>query len=365
MDTPFEDNFESVTVEMTFKGVRFLVSEIYRPPNSNDLKFMENLDVVLSLGRKFKFSYVCGDFNYDLIKTHLHKQTEHFQSTMLDSGFAPYILKPTRVTHVSNSLIDNIFVRSNNSLSRSLSYVIMDGMSDHYPCLLSYQMFKNCDRGPLIVKEKRKITEEVLKNIQHDLLFYDWSNIFQKSVNDSYEFLLNAITTVLDRHASVKLVKYYADEKFREPWLTVGLKKSAQKCRRLCKRANQSRLDKDFVYYKKYRNALNRARSCQKKSHYSELFKKIGKNTKLLWNVIHGLVKKSNNKSDIVELLYEDELLKEPRSICDAFNQHFTTAGVRVQSTIPPANTDLDPLSYVKLVNDCFKFKTCLRAPCM
>ena len=54
------------------------------------------------------------------------------------------------------------------------------------------------------------------------------------SVNDSYRYLSDAIMAALDLHTSKKLVKIRADEKFREPWLTVKLRKYNHKCRKLC-----------------------------------------------------------------------------------------------------------------------------------
>ena len=75
LDTPFCESFESVMIEAKFKGKFFSIMEIYRPPNSSDDVFREHLFTVLKLGLSHDITFICGDFNYDLLKVHLHKPT--------------------------------------------------------------------------------------------------------------------------------------------------------------------------------------------------------------------------------------------------------------------------------------------------
>ena len=103
---------------------------------------------------------------------------------------------------------------------------------------------------------------------------------------------------------------------------------------------------------------LNRIKLYEKRDYYSKLFKKIGKNSKLLWDILNGLIKKANNKSEITELKFENKILHEHPSICEAFNTHFVTAGQRVQNTIE-RDKDIvsnDSLRHVPYVSESFKF---------
>ena len=105
-----------------------------------------------------------------------------------------------------------------------------------------------------------------------------------------------------------------------------------------------------------YHVVLNRLKLHQKRTHYKELFKKIGKNSKLLWNMVNCLIKKEVNKMAVTELFYKDNLLTDSVNICGAFNDHFANAGKNVQQSIgqlPPLD---DILRYVKQVNSYFKF---------
>ena len=108
--SPHNEAFESLTIECKHKATPFTVSEIYRPPNTDQDMYLASLGTLLDSVKPIKCNFICGDFNFDLLKTDMHKPTEHFLSMFLDEGFVPYISKPTRVTHTSSTLIDNIFV---------------------------------------------------------------------------------------------------------------------------------------------------------------------------------------------------------------------------------------------------------------
>ena len=126
----------------------------------------------------------------------------------------------------------------------------------------------------------------------------------------------------------------------------------------MCNRARLSGKESDQTLNKQYRNTLNRLKLHEKRKHYSSLFKKIGRNTKLLWNVINGILHKSNNKTEIVELIVNDKCVREESEISNIFNNHFAKAGQKVQSSILPAgeNSVSDPCYYVKECKKSMRF---------
>ena len=281
--SPQNDSFESACVEATYKGKSICICEVYRPPNSDIENYLHDLDNLIN---RMNFGYlnvICGDFNLNLLNAHSHKQMGKMLSNMLDNGFIPYIVKPTRVTHSTCTLIDNIYVKS-SSLSKNLSFVITDSMSDHYPCLLSYSLSKEKVKSDYLIMEKRKLTEESIGLLQQKLLFQDWSYLSNPvlTVDKSYLYLNTVITKALDDCIPKKLVKIKGDDKFNEPWLTVGIKKCNSKSRHLCNKARNSGVETDLIRYKNYRNSLNRIKLYAKRKHYKGLFEKIGKNSKLM-----------------------------------------------------------------------------------
>ena len=81
--------------------------------------------------------YFCGDFNVDLLKYSCHDATSNFIDQLYSCGLHPLIIKPTRITKESATIIDNIFT---NELQRvTFSGLIINDLSDH----LSF--FQICD----------------------------------------------------------------------------------------------------------------------------------------------------------------------------------------------------------------------------
>ena len=252
--SPFVDGFESTSAVIEYRGISAFVSEFYHPPNSDLGIFTEQVEMLMTLTKKHKLSYICCDQNFDLIKASQHKPTRNLVSLMMSYDHVPYIHKPMWVTYNSCTLIDNIYIKSDLSADNS-SFVIVDNMSDHYPYLLSYDLSKSSD-GPVTHIKKRKLTEEAMLKIQQDLLFHDWSPVYMLSVDNSYKYLIDTITLVMDRYAPEKVVRITVDKKFREGWFSVTLKRLNQKCRKLCRIAQQSGQPDDFVKYQNYRKIL-------------------------------------------------------------------------------------------------------------
>ena len=71
--------------------------------------------------------YICGDFNFDLLKTETNHLTQHFFNLLCSNGFLPHILQSTRVTENMATVIDNIF--SNNLMDDIISGNVLLNLS--------------------------------------------------------------------------------------------------------------------------------------------------------------------------------------------------------------------------------------------
>ena len=75
-----------------------------------DKTFCEKLESILWGAKSAKTIFVCGDFYKDLLKHENHSNTKHFLDMMYSLGLYPLIDKPTMITDISATLIDNIFI---------------------------------------------------------------------------------------------------------------------------------------------------------------------------------------------------------------------------------------------------------------
>ena len=77
--------------------------------------------------------YLCGDFNVDLLKYSCHDATSNFIDQLYSYGLHPLIIRPTRKTKESATIIDNIFT---NELQPVMSSgLIINDLGDHLPLL--------------------------------------------------------------------------------------------------------------------------------------------------------------------------------------------------------------------------------------
>lgn len=75
------------------------------------------------------------DFNINLLNYDSHPDTDNFINTLGSYSFHPHILKPTRITDHSATLIDNIFFNSLEHQIISGKYIVCD-ITDHLPNFL-------------------------------------------------------------------------------------------------------------------------------------------------------------------------------------------------------------------------------------
>ena len=74
------------------------------------------------------------DHNLDFLKSSTHTPTHQFIDKLLDLGLVPTITRPTRITHCTATLIDNILV-DQRYCEAYKSAVVIENISDHLPCL--------------------------------------------------------------------------------------------------------------------------------------------------------------------------------------------------------------------------------------
>ena len=110
------------------------MGSVYLAPNCNQQDFLTAYtEFVSGLKEIRNCKVILGmDHNLDLLKSHLHSNTQEFININYDCDLFPVITKPTRITHTTATLIDNIFLDSlltGNMTNR----ILVDDISDHLP----------------------------------------------------------------------------------------------------------------------------------------------------------------------------------------------------------------------------------------
>lgn len=222
-----ENEFESLFIEATYKKTTILVGEIYRVPNTSVKTSIERFHTILERLKLYKHDVILGtDQNFDLVKYNNDTNIRLFLDGFISSGFLPTITKPTRITHCSATLIDNIYVKGPSYYSHT-SGILQYDISDHLPIFSC--MGKN---KPKIVPdslrfEHRRLTDTAIASITQELLSTDWSTLESVTVDEAYDSFINKIQGSIDKYAPLKIHQIPQKLIKREPWVTTGIMTSA------------------------------------------------------------------------------------------------------------------------------------------
>ena len=67
-------------------------------------------------------SYLCGDYNIDLLKIKMKNHFNDYFDELVTNGFFPKITLPTRIGERSCNLIDNIFLQMIQKKKKQLEF---------------------------------------------------------------------------------------------------------------------------------------------------------------------------------------------------------------------------------------------------
>ena len=225
------------------------------------------------------------DHNLDLLKGHEHHRMQQFLDMLAEQELIPTITRPTRIMQSTAMLIDNIFI--SGALQRSFdSLILFEDISDHLPSLLLMKQMKLQDKKPIHF-ESRTLTETKLVSIKNELKVQDWNGLLRTDVNENFDKFCQIVSETMDKFAPMKEVKISWRRKYTEPWMTKGIEKALNKCKRLYKDSLWRDVgEEEKKKYKEYRNIYNKLKRTSMKDYYSTKCKEYNKNTKQLWQVI-------------------------------------------------------------------------------
>ena len=108
---------------------------------------------IISKLQNYKNDIIIGtDQNFDYIQIDQYKHTQDLLDTFITNGFIPTITKPTRITHNTATLIDNIYISTNHKPDIH-SVILTFDISDHLPVITSVGHDKyTTKRKPKIIK---------------------------------------------------------------------------------------------------------------------------------------------------------------------------------------------------------------------
>jgi len=346
--------YETIVGNVVLKNKKnVIIGSVYRPgtkhPNmnmadQNDL-FLELLSNQLDLLSNKKHPvYLFGDFNIDLLKYGNDSLANEYIELLYSAGFIQTIIRPTRCSPRSATLIDHVVT---NDISGShCSRIITTKISDHFPILYVLK----CKRMPCEKKiiQSRDFSKRNIETFKNNLQNINWNVLkdFQ-DVDDSYNYFLENFNDLYNLFFPIKTIKPNKNIHPTEPWFSNGLLKSRSEKQRLDKLAASAPSAENISRYKAYRNVYNKVVRAAKKLYFEKKLKSCQSNAKATWQTIKNIskIKSKKNNNLITPVLNIGNIqLTDSKQIAQAFNEFFAAAPHLISQKINKVSpfTDFD-----------------------
>ena len=266
----FDVEFESIFVEMHIKNEKILIGEVYRVPGTNEQRSVQRYESLLQDMSDFNGDIMIGtDQNFNYINMEQHANTRDLFDLFIASGFIPTITIPTRITHQTSTLIDNIYVKTRKTENLT-SGVISSDISDHLPI---FNLIGTSQTTKLLPKyiTCRKLNEDVVSNIINHLISIDWVHLLENlNVNEANDMFNKTLSYALDRFAPEKSITINPKNVIRHSWMTPALLKSSKTRDKLYRKSlGKAKDNMAYTNFIKYRNCFNRLKRIAKQTYYA------------------------------------------------------------------------------------------------
>ncbi len=340
--------FESIFVEIISDNFKCIVGEIYRVPNTNEANSLNYFErVITKLSNSTNDVIIATDQNFDYLKAESHKNSHELLDMFLTNGLLPTITKPTRITHTSATLIDNIYV-STKQIPCMKSAILTYEISDHFPIIACVETKQKTNKREPKTIEKRQMTQLAISRIADRINTIDWKYLEHYDINEAYANFSKSLDQIINDEAPIKQIIIPASWVIRDPWMSPELVAASRKLNKLYKmKIGKDKTDPAFIKFDKYKKTFNRLKRKVKFNYYDELLQNYQHNIKKTWGVINSIIGRSNDKSSISDTFkISNKAVTNPSVIANEFCTFFTNIGIKYANEIQPSKVPFD--NYMK-----------------
>ena len=255
-----------------------------------------------------------GGFNINLLNTR-DKRVEKLYEITNSYALKPTIELPTRVTTVSATLIDNIFVNSNNFRSD----IVVTALSDHYGQEVELDTITRKEEV-LHKKKTRTFNQATSSQVREELEGVDWSELLDgHNPALQLERFLYVVQMSITTYCTPKIDSRKNITNRR--WVDNEVREKSKIKRLLYEDAKNGLIDWDE--YKMYKNNLKILVQQKKKSFYTRKMEESSNKIKTTWTIVNELTGRAQRDSGFlaqIKVVKEDE---DDIKILNDFNKYF------------------------------------------
>ena len=346
----FLPSIKTSHIWLKLKAKKTIISNIYRPPE----RYVVELDLFISEFSHFidslrglnRSSFICGDFNINLLDINSKEHVNEYFESICSRGFFPKITLPTRIQPPSFSLIDNILTNDIDKTNNSTSGLLINDLSDHK---IIFTFHKN---KSYLVKVNKFIEietrdERSMNNFVNELKETNIYDQLDKQLtgdpNANYELFNSLLNNAREKHLPKKKIKYQKKLHKKSKWITNGILNSINKKDKLYKTLVQTDTNNIVLYerlkneFKEYRASLRKTIRKAKRDFYTHIYNRHKNDIKKTWSLINETLNRNLRKQSTNEFLVDDQMLSDPLVIANKFNEYFAHIGSTLADKIPPA----------------------------
>jgi len=313
---------------------KIVVGSVYRPgtphpdmalSDQNGIFFDLISNQLELLASKNKPIFLLGDFNIDVLKYGKEALSTDYVDILFSSGFIQTVIRPTRCTNNSATLIDHCI--TNFSCDKFFSRILTTNISDHFPVMHGVPF--SSKKRPTPEKKTRLFNKINIDRFKSNIAGINWETLNEfEDVDSMYNYFLENFLVLHDLHFPLQTQKYNKNLYPREPWFTRALLVSRCEKKWLDKMAASSRTPENLLKYKTYRNVYNRLLRAAKKLYFEDRLAKCQSNAKTTWQTIKQAInmKPKKNHESIVNINFGDRKITDGKTIAQVFNEYFATA---------------------------------------
>ncbi len=318
-------------------------------PQERNQNFIDKFDDWCSeyFNSENELNVICGDFNIDVNKNSDTNTKNLLESANMNNLYQ-IVNNFTRETHLSQTIIDLVFTKSNNTKCVVSSDI---NISDHNMLKV---LVKACEKNEskLNLKSGSKLcwknySKEALNK---ELIKIDW-NYSLTNVEEKFEFLFSNLNFCTKKLVSVKNLAIQNDKKLNK--YLCNLKRDVSHLKYLYK---NDKSEINWQNYKVQRNFYkNEVRTINNNNVQNEIEKNI-KNSKKLWKTLKSFYSSNNDCIKCVE--FEDGIEFNEKIMANKLNEYFVNSVKKICSEIPTDNNDMNNIANIEENENKFDFKT-------
>lgn len=275
------------------RSLKTVVLCIYRPPNGTEDVFLSTLSDILNhtLNNFKNYNYVlCGDFNINLLNDSI--SVTNFKDLLQTFDMSQTIFEPTRITVTTATLVDNIFLNSQNT---GKGQVINNALSDHEGQLLDVSLLPVPESDD-IPQRKRIFSEAKRRQFKIELSQIDWAAVFlAQDVDQAYDGFFGVFFGLFNLIFPLKKLRGHKTLRTKT-WITRGIKTSSKTKRNLYNKMLRREISAET--YKTYTRIFKSVIKCAKTNYEKQYIQNSHCPAKAIWKLVGKYTGKTSKKND-------------------------------------------------------------------